>query len=114
MRGRIIDGLLMYLETSLNVCVDESDEVVNEMEEISTCTSPMHYPARGYRHVWRSRINLYATTATGQLTISRRVRRPKKRGKEPFQRFRDNVRARWCCSRGSLLRYNRRLFTNQA
>lgn len=51
MRGRIIDGLLMYLETSLNVCVDESDEVVNEMEEISTCTSPMHYPARGYSDI---------------------------------------------------------------
>jgi hypothetical protein len=24
----------------LNVCLDESDEVVNEMEAISTCTSP--------------------------------------------------------------------------
>ena len=46
MTVRIIDDLVMYLETSLNVCVDESDEVVNEMEEISTCTSPMHYPAR--------------------------------------------------------------------
>jgi hypothetical protein len=44
--GRIIDDFVMYLETSLNVCVNESDEVVNEMEEISTCTSPMHYPAR--------------------------------------------------------------------